>query len=324
MGSFTLFAIILCALAVAFAISALWEKARGLAIALAVALPLAAGALYWYKGSPAALDPSVVAPPKTMEEAISQLEKLTRADPKNFADQATLARAYMEVHRYEDASAAYAKAYALDPAADLDVEYAEALLRTSPDRKFPPQAVALLEKALQKDPQNQRALFFLGLHQRQSGQPAAAVETWERLAAQLDAGTANELQRQIAMARKEAGMPAVEVEEALLDVEVALDPTLAASAKPGTVLYVFARSPAGGPPVAVKRLTPTAYPVQVGLGDADSPMPTAKLSAQTEVLLAARLSMTGDVKPSSGDLEADPVTVKPGEKARLTLSRSVP
>jgi cytochrome c-type biogenesis protein CcmH len=64
--------------------------------------------------------------------------------------------------------------------------------------------------------------------------------------------------------------------------------------------------------------------VQVGLGDADSPMPTARLSAQTEVLLAARLSLTGDVKPSSGDLEADPVTVKPGEKAKLTLSRSVP
>ena len=327
MGQFTFVAVLLCALAAAFAVSALWQKARGLAIAIALLLPLAAGALYWTQGRPVALDPKIVAPPKTMDEAIGQLETLTKDDPKNFADQATLARAYMDAQRFEEARDAYARALAIQPDADLSVEYAEALLRTSPDRRFPPKAVAMLEAALKKNPDNQRALFFLGLHQRQSGQPAAAVATWERLAAQLDAATAGELKRQIAAARKEAGMPEAAVSPALLDVEVTLDPTLARVVKPNAVLYVFARAADGnGPPVAVKRLVSGQYPVQVSLGDDDSPMPTAKLSSQAEVLLAARLSMNGDVRPASGDLEADAVMVKPapGAKAQITLSRSIP
>jgi cytochrome c-type biogenesis protein CcmH len=325
MGQFMFFAILLSLLAVAFAISALWQRSRTLALVLALALPLAAGGLYWFKGKPAALDPANTTQPKTMEEATAQLERLVAADPGNFGDQATLARAYMAKQQWDKARDAYARALALQDDPGLGVEYAETMLRTSPDRRFPPQAVALLEKALQADPQNQRALFFLGMHQRQSGQPAQAAETWERLLATVDAGTASELRQQIESARQEAGLPSGE--KTLLEVEVQLDPTLAREALPGAVLYVFARTADGdGPPVAVKRLVLETFPVTVQLGDGDSPMPTAKLSAQAEVLLAARLSRSGDARPSSGDLEADAVIAKVGEGAKvdLVLNRSVP
>ena len=327
MGQFTFFAALVVALAVAFAISALWQSARKLAIALALLIPIAAGGLYWYKGQPAALDPANTTPPKTLDQAVAQLERLTKADPNNFSDQATLARAYMAAEKYQLAREAYARALTLKPdETTLYTEFAEAMLRTSPDHRFPPEGVELLERALNADPQNQRALFFLGLHQRQNGKPAEAVQTWERLLALLDPQTSTELRKQIAAARKDAGMPEAP-KEATVQVEVRLDPTLAREATAGSVLFVFARSTDGsGPPVAAQRLVPEQFPAQVELGDADSPMPAAKLFSQRKVLLVARLSKTGDARAASGDLEADPVEieVKPGAKAQLTLSRSVP
>ena len=328
MGQFTLFAIILVCLAIAFAVSALWQKSRGLAIALALALPIAAGALYWFEGTPVATDASLTKAPKTIEEATTQLEKLTAADPNNFGDTVTLARAYMASGKFDQARDAYARAAKLQPEErGFYVEWVEALLRTSPERRFTPEAVSLLERALAADPQNQRALFFYGLYQRQSGQAAAAVATWEKLLALLDAGTSNELRKQIAAARADAGMPEAPQAQ-VLQVQVTLDPTLAREVQPGAVLFVFAR-PAGsegGPPVAAKRLVPERFPVSLELGDGDSPMPTAKLFAQGDVVLVARLSRTGDVASASGDLEADPVEVRvtPGAEVELTLSRSVP
>jgi cytochrome c-type biogenesis protein CcmH len=327
MGQFMLLAAILVCLAVAFAISALWQKSRTLALVLALALPLAAGALYWWKGTPAALDVANRTPPKTLPDAISQLERLTKADPKNYADQATLARAYMAAQQYDKASAAYASALALHDDTDLSVEYAEALLRSSPDRRFPPQAVQMLERALKANPQNQRALFFYGLHQRMSGQPAQAAETWQRLLSLLDPSTAIELRHQIGDARKEAGLPPIGPATATVAVNVSLDPTLARAARRGAVLYVFARKVGdAGPPVAVKRLDAEHFPVQLELGDGDSPMPTQTLSEQKQVVVSARLSQSGDALPASGDIEADSVTVSvaDGAKVDIRLNRSVP
>jgi cytochrome c-type biogenesis protein CcmH len=327
MGSFVFVALLLCLLACAFAVSALWQKSRALAAAIGVVLILAAGALYWFKGTPAALEPANVAAPGTLDEAVAQLERLTRADPGNAQDQIALARAYMVKERYKDAEAAYARAMALLPGdSGFAVEYAEAMLRASPDRRFPPAAVAMLQRVLQSDPRNQRALFFLGLHQRQSGQDAEAVATWEKLLAQLDASTSPALREQIAQARAAAGMPLPAQPEGLLQVRVELDPTLARDAGPGVVLYVFARAAGGGPPVAVKRLQPTAWPVSLSLGDEDSPMPTAKLSAQQTVQLVARVSKSGDAAAQSGDLESEPVQVSAGAgtSATLRIDRTVP
>jgi len=314
-------------LAVAFAISALWQKSRGLAIALALALPLAAGGLYWFKGTPAALDAANRTPPKRLPEAVAQLERLTQADPKNFSEAVALARAYMASQDFAKARDAYKRALELQPReSTLYVEYAEALLRTSSDRRFPPEAVDLLQRALAEDPNNERALFFLGLHQRQEGDAAGAVATWEKLLALVDAASSRELRVQIDAARKDAGMPPLPVEETIR-VQVRLDPALAREMKPGAVLYVFAKKADGaGPPVAVKRMLPVRFPLQVDLGDSDSPMPTAKLFSQQKVVLMARLTQSSQPTASSGDIETDPLVfvVANGALADLTLNRSVP
>ena len=355
MSQFALFAALLGLIAVALAISPLWKGSRPLALALAVSLPLAAAALYHLTGEPAAIDPSVakaVAAPgsgpepasmsMSMEEAVAKLEQRVAAEPENLEGLALLARSYMAMEKYELARDTYAKAVKLSPDdTDLSVEYSEAMVRTSPDHSFPPEAIAMLEKAVAKDPTNQRALFFLGTQRMHDNQPAEAVAIWEKLLPQLEPAVAVELRPQIDAARLAAGMPPLPPLEAAptpahppmgspegtLSIEVQVDPALAKTVKPGDVVYVFARSIDGsGPPFAAKRIELGSLPVRLQLSDADSPMPAAKLSLQKSVLLVARLSRTGDVKAASGDIEAAPLQVATNGKEQITLilNRQVP
>lgn len=336
MSQFVVFAALLALLAVAFAISALWQRSRPLAIALALALPLSALGLYSVMGVPAALTQqpaSVPVPaPTTMEDAIAQLEQRLASEPDNFEGTVLLARSYMAMEKFDLARNAFARALRMKPdETDVAVEYAESLLRSSQDRRFPPEAVSALNIALEKDPDNQRALFFLGLHQMHTGQPAEAAATWEKLLPLLPPETAGAVRAQIASARDAAGLPPLPGDAGdaapALSLEVRIDPALVSLAKPGAVVYVFARAVEGaGPPLAAKRIPVESLPLRTQLSDADSPMPAAKLFSQKQVFVVARLSNTGNVMAVSGDIQSDPVKVDTSSAAPITLvlNRPVP
>jgi cytochrome c-type biogenesis protein CcmH len=338
MSQFILFAALLACLAIAFAVSALWQNSRRLALALAFGLPLAAAGIYYLKGNPEALRPAaqqsaLVAAPKTMEEAVAQLQARLDKDPNNIDGRILLARTYMALEKFDLARDAYAKATELLPDdADLAVEYAEALLRTSSDHRFPANAVEMLNRARAKNPQNQRALFFLGLHQMQSNQPAEAAATWQTLLPLLEPDAAAELRKEIDGARAAAKLPPLPetavVTGPALAITVQIEPTLADLAAPGDTLFVFARKQGddAGPPVAARRIVLDKLPLELTLTDADSPMPFGKLSSQSAVQVVARLSKSGNAKAASGDLEADPVgvTLADAKPITLMLSRAVP
>ena len=343
MSGFLLPAALLVLLAIAFAVSALWQKSRGLAIAIAVALPLATVGLYAWRGTPAALDvaPAPVAatdpaapanadapvPPQTpeqVEKLIADLEAKLQAEPDRWEGWALLGNVRMEQGRFEDSRAALAKAHALVPDNDeVAVSYAEALLRANPERRFPPEAVVLLERAAQADSPHEKGVFFLGMHRLLSGAPAEAADLWESLLPRLDPKAAEALMPQITAARAAAGQaaPATPASGAgpNLAVTVAIGKDLAAKARPGAVLYVFAHGPGGGPPVAVERVAPGPWPVQVTLSDADRVMPTTKLSDHEKVTITARLSQSGDAVAAAGDIESAPVTVATDATAPVRL-----
>jgi cytochrome c-type biogenesis protein CcmH len=322
MSGFLLPAALLVLLAVAFAVSALWQKSRGLAIAIAIALPLAAAGLYAWRGTPAGLDvkppapvaatadPAAPAAPADVDKLIADLEARLKADPGQWEGWALLGRVRMEQERFEDARTALAKAHELAPDNDtVAVAYAESMLRASEDRRFPPEAVALLERAAKADPPNETGLFLLGMHRMLSGAPGEAADLWESLLPRLDETAAAALAPQIAAARAAAaqqpqGAPAGPGPK--LVVVVSLSKSLEAQMKPGAVLYVFARPESGGPPVAVKRLAPGEWPMHVELTDADRPMPTQALSAHEFVEVTARLSQGGDAIAAPGDIESKP------------------
>ena len=77
-----------------------------------------------------------------------------------------------------------------------------------------------------------------------------------------------------------------------------------------TRVFVLARAVGGPPmPVAARKLPLAGFPATVALGDGDSPMPTAPLSAHREVEVLARISRTGSANRSEDDLQSVPVKV---------------
>lgn len=325
MTGFLIGALLLCALALAFVLPPLWRGARRSALALVLALPLGAAGLYALLGTPDALDPENVEAPQTLDDAIAQLERRLADEPGSVEGWVLLARSRMAQQKWPEARDAFARAHALLPdEPDLMVEYADAMMRAAPDGRFPAEAVAMLEKVVAGQPNHQRGLFYLGAQRLQAEQPAEAAELWGRLLPLLDARTADALRPQLAMARAQAGLPPLEETPAAgptLEVTVELAPALAAQLAQGDTLFVFARTPDGaGPPVAVKRLPASAFPITLGLSDADSLMPTQKLSTQPQVQLMARISKSGDAAAAAGDLEAGPQVIAVRDGARITLS----
>jgi tetratricopeptide (TPR) repeat protein len=99
-------------------------------------------------------------------------------------------------------------------------------------------------------------------------------------------------------------------------VHVTLDLDLGARQRSG-IVFVIARNPAGGPPVAVKRVVATSFPFNIDITSADSMMgQTLPASFRVE----ARLDSDGDplTKPST-DPAAMQEGVTPGASVRLAL-----
>lgn len=299
-------------------------------ITTVVLVPILAVGLYQLVGNPAALDPAARAPaaaadgaadPADFAAAVAQLRVELERNPDQPEGWALLARSLAVQGDFAGARDAFARAVALvpnDPA--LLAEAAQASARAHPDNLFDDAAVAQLEHALDLQPDNQRARWFIGVAQRQRGLDAEAAATWEPLLSQVDASTAASLREQIAAARAAAGLPPLAAPAPApasdapgLRVKVSLDPELAARAglDGDAVVFVSARA-AGGPPmpVAAERHTLRELPLDIVLDDSDNLMPTRKLSELDAVEVSARVSAGGTADRREGDLESAPVRVE--------------
>lgn len=316
MATFAAIASLIVVAILAIVLRPLWHGARLSAAALGIVLLLAVAGLYRMLGTPAALDVVAQQAPTTLQDAVAQLEAALQRDPNQPEGWRLLGRAYAADQQFVKARDALARAATLAPdQPDVLVEAAQASALADPKRHFDARAVAWLEQALQLQPNQQRARWFLGIAQRQAGQPARAAKTWEPLLAQVDAKTAAALRTQLNVARVEAGLPplAAPQESPSLKVKVSLDPELAARVRmqADASVFVIARVPGGPPmPVAAEKHSISDLPFTATLDDSDSPMPTQKLSSLQEVEVFARVSMSGDATPQSGDLQSQPVRVK--------------
>ena len=315
----------------------LWPLRRGrggtaLLVVAVLALGVAAAALYALVGTPRALQAQNREAPRTLEDGVAQLQAALAKDPNRADGWALLARSQMSLGRPAEAAAAFARAVQLAPdEAQWLVPAAEARALADPQRQFDEQGIAWLRHALQVAPDSERAAWFLGIAQRQRGQNAEAAATWEALLPRVDAATAAALRPQIDAARADAGLPALpaaapgaaatasasataapNAAAGTLSVAVSLDPEFAARVRlrGDASVFVIARVPGGPPmPVAVQKHPLQALPLRVILSDADSPMPTQKLSQLKQVQVLARLSASGNAMRQEGDLESAPVTV---------------
>ncbi|MFT4196312.1 MAG: tetratricopeptide repeat protein [Pseudoxanthomonas sp.] len=334
MAGFVVLAVLLGLAVLGGALWPLWRAAPRFAAGLLLALGLAAFGLYRLLGTPAALDPAArqaATMPRDFDQAVQALREALAKDPARADGWALLGRSLLAQDKPGEAEAAFVKALALAPDdPDLLVEAASTRAAADPQHRFDARAEGWLRQALQRRPDHPRALWFTGVMQRQRGQAAEAARTWESLLPGLDARTAASLREQIDAARADAGQaplppPAAAAADSNHEVRVhvALGPGVSVPA--GASVFVIARVPGGAPmPVAVQRRPASALPLELTLSDADSPMPTQKLSALGEVELLARLSASGDALRGAGDIESAPVRVALPAKAAVELTLAAP
>ncbi len=331
--------------------------ARNLAISLLLALPVAAIALYFAIGRPEAIDMAGRQAgagngmPMQMAEAMAALENRLRSQPDDVQGWLLLARSYRSMERFPDMLRATSSAFALAPQTpEVLVEHAEAKALNSATRRLEGEPRQLLEQALALDPGQQKALWLLGVAELQAQRPQAAIDHWQRLQGLLaaDDPVRASLDRQIASARAaldpsaapeaggDASGTAAEGGTATASTDatggpqvritVELDDSLRGQVRDGSVLFVFARSPEGGPPLAIRRLAASAFPVEVSLSQADRMLEGVQLETGAMVSIGARISHSGQAQAQSGDLEAEATTLTLDDRQSLTLriSRRVP
>jgi cytochrome c-type biogenesis protein CcmH len=130
------------------------------------------------------------------------LAKRLEKNPADAEGWAMLGRSYMTLQKFSEARDAYAKAVALktnDP--DLLTDYATALIMLN-GRQFQGKPLEAVNRALQLDPKNPKALLFAGTAEFQAKNYKQAIVDWQKV---LDRTPANsELARALAEQIKEA------------------------------------------------------------------------------------------------------------------------
>jgi cytochrome c-type biogenesis protein CcmH len=187
------------------------------ALAFGVAIPVCALAVYWAVGTPQAwqaqamqqADPHAL----TAERLTLMIDKLAarlKANPEDADGWAMLARSYGTLGRYGEASAAYAEAARRSPKdAQLLADHAD-VLGMAQGRRLQGEPEKLIERALQIDPDNVKALALAGTIAFERDQFPVAVKHWERVLQLIpaDAPFAKSVQGSIDEARTLAGKSA--------------------------------------------------------------------------------------------------------------------
>lgn len=301
---------------------------------LGVALPLAALALYWQLGTPAALRQATAEAPVAghaltqaqMLDMMARLANRLKANPGDAAGWGMLGRSYIAIGRLNDAVLALERAYALTPDdPQLLVDYAD-VMGALQNKNLSGRPAELIRKALDLNPTHPKALALAGTVAFNESQFDLAVHYWERLIALFPPGSpqAQGIARSIAEARGKGAGQASQSGAAIAGT-VAVSPALAGRVAPGATLFVYAKALQGPPmPLAVLRLPARDFPLRFRLDDRMAMAPGLKLSNFDRVEVGARVSRAGSAIPQSGDLEGRVAPVARGSEVALTIDRVVP
>jgi cytochrome c-type biogenesis protein CcmH len=175
---------------------------RKFAYGVGMAIPIGVIALYFVIGNPQGLSPSLPSEaaatasqqggPMSNQQIAANVEKLARKleqNPNDAQGWLMLARSYTLMERFADAASAYEHATALNGNdASIWADYAEASAMANGQR-LAGKPTEVISRALQIDPKNQKALDLAGSAAYQSGDYQKAIDYWQKLLAQLPAGS---------------------------------------------------------------------------------------------------------------------------------------
>jgi cytochrome c-type biogenesis protein CcmH len=288
--------------------------------ALALLVPLLAFGIYRQQGSAEDLQlPTLVTAVGTAADESSQraaLDELTAFLQQRFARRPEdLQNGYMlgtlllSLERYPEAIVTFEQMLAaMEPTPDRATvlgQLAQARYLAA-DSVITPEVKAVMDAALLLNPNEQAVMSLSAIDAFLRQDFAAALQFWRRQLADLTPGSADaeELRQRIAMV--EASLPPEQAAIAAgpsIEVVVDVAPELLARVTPDMRLFVFARSPAMPMPIVAQNLAVPAFPFTLKLDNSMS-MAGAQLEQVPELVIGARLSVSGQAIGQSGDLES--------------------
>lgn len=271
------------------------------------------------------------------EKLAEQLAERLKTRPDDAEGWMMLGRSYAVLGRFAEAVPAYQKVLALRPQdaqAHADLADATGMLN---DRRLEGAPEQLIQKALQLDPRNLKALSLAGTIAFQRGDFALAVRHWEtaiaadepgsELSRNLEAGIAEARQRgglagaasappaAAAPAAPTAAPTATAAQAAQVSGRVVLSAALRAKASPDDVVFIFARPAQGAKmPLAILKRQVKDLPAEFTLDDSLAMSPAARISSAGQVIVGARISKSGNAMPQPGDLQGLSAAVAVGSQ----------
>lgn len=265
-------------------------------------------------------------------QMIGQLETRLRENPDDTTGWRLLGRSYQALGQYEQARQAFHEAWVRTPEPDneLKLSYGETQVLTNRET-LSGHAGRLFEEVLAVEPNNPTALWWGGLAALETGQGQLARERWGRLLAfNPPDDVAEQLRALLAMLPESPAGPVATAriepdESAGIQVSVRLGDTVPVEQIGSqTALFLFARVPGERAPVAAIRRSAAELPADFVLTDADAMLPGRSLADFDELMLVARLSMSGDAIEQSGDWYAEYLYRRSNsEAAELVIDRRV-
>ncbi|SFM17934.1 c-type cytochrome biogenesis protein CcmI [Marinobacter zhejiangensis] len=272
-----------------------------------------------------------------MTDLTAQLRTRLEASPENPDGWAMLGRSYMRIERYRDAAWAFEQLAGQVPdSMSQAVAWGLAAQASFFDSQgaMDEAVTRAIAKARALNPDEVNALGLLGIHAFSQENYQEAIDHWERIVAVApDHPQLPSIQEGINQAYQRLGIenPALVASGKGVSVRVELAEGLTDSVSADTALFVFARIPGEGRsiPVAVARMTAGDLPLELRLDDRYTMNPSVKISDTEEVLVTARVSLSGNAIPQPGDLQgaagaAIPVTADDQPPVTILIDTIVP
>ncbi len=251
------------------------------------------------------------APQMSLDEMQAAIRERLQQDPEDAEGWFMLGRVFMAKQQFGDAVTAYQRSYDLigeEPGVMFALADALAMRNNGSLAGEPEQLVL---RGLELSPNFPNGLWLAGMAAEQRQDFKAAHAYWTRLLPMIEDNPRSALEvrnliRILEEREPELASTAVAAAaasgERQLSLSVDITPELRAQAGPDTAVFVYARAQQGPPmPLAVKRLTLAELPVSLTLGDEDAMMPAMKLSGFDEVVVGARVSLSGNPVAQDGD-----------------------
>jgi cytochrome c-type biogenesis protein CcmH len=279
------------------------------AVLVGLAVPLAALAVYFAVGTPIA----VTGHPRQDEVTAEQIEVMVqrlaarlRENPDDADGWKMLGRSYAVLGRFGEAVDAYSKAALRAPRdAQLLADFADSLAMAR-GRSLQGEPEKLLQRALEIDPQNLKALALAGTAAFERQAFKAAADYWQRMLPLVppESEDAQAIRDNVAQATQLAGGEPPAPQAAGLRGSVRIAPQLKGKFDPEDTVFIYARAAEGPPmPLAVLRVKARELPADFALDDSMAMAPGMTLSAQARVVVTARVSKSGGATPQPGDLQ---------------------